>query len=114
LGFAGVVSFGAVGVAPPALDVDVPDPEELVVEGVEVVEVPLDAALDTFFAAARGVNGSRALPPCCFEVPLVVSETGRLGFTGAWLTATPATGEEAPVEEATGVTGVEEPPLCTA
>jgi hypothetical protein len=67
------------GVAPPALDVEVPDVDELVVG--EAVDEAVDEA--AVFAPGSGVNGSRADPPCCFEEPLVVSETGRLGFTGA-------------------------------
>jgi len=72
------------GVAPPAL-VDVPDGDELVVEEPDVVEDPVDLALDeaAVFAPGSGLNGLRAEPPCCFEEPLVVSETGLLGFTGA-------------------------------
>jgi hypothetical protein len=116
LGFAGVVSL--VGVVPPALDLDVPDPEEeLVVEEPDTLEAPVDLTLEeAVVAPGKGVKGLRAVPPCCLEVPLVVSETGRLGLTGAWLTTTPGAREEAPdgEEAATGVADVEEPPLSTA
>jgi hypothetical protein len=108
--------MGVAGVVPPALDGDVPDPEELVVEDPDPLEAPVDLALEeAVFAPGKGVKGLRAVPPCCLEVPLVVSETGRLGLTGAWLTATPTGVEEAPDgAAATGVSDVEVPPPSTA
>jgi hypothetical protein len=64
LGFAGVVSFGVVGVVPPELGADGVDPAEGVVDGLGDGEAVLDVALadGAFFASGSGVKGSCAIP----------------------------------------------------
>jgi hypothetical protein len=107
--------LGVVGVVPPELEGDVPEPEELVVEELDAVDAGVDLVLEAADSSdpGSGVNGLRAVPACCLDVPLVVSEIGWLGFAGAWLTATPATTVE-PEEADTATVLVEEPPPNTA
>jgi hypothetical protein len=115
---AGAVDLGVgAGAVPPPLDVDLPDPEELVLEELEPLAEPLELLLEeaavAFFPPGSGVNGLRALPEC-WEAPLVVSATALLDLAGAWLMAiAPVAPEEALVAGA-GAGALDEPDPSTA
>ena len=98
---------------PPALDVDLPDPAELVpeeeLEPLEAAELPLEEV--AFFAPGSGVNGLCGVLVCWWEPP-VVSATAWLG-AGAWLMAMAPAAPLAPDDALLGAGGVElveEPP----